>query len=120
MLRWVLAMPVWGVVATPLKPESQTMTVRPPWLPEHLSDLTFDNYRSVLFFGRGVDLIKSFGNSIYVSLIGTVLVIPTTLLTASLGVRAAHARSKRTLEIAFGCYLSTVVRRWICSLLSGQ
>jgi uncharacterized membrane protein YfcA len=56
----------------------------------------------------------------YVSLIGTVLVIPTSLLTASLGVRAAHAMSKRTLEIAFGCYLFTVGSRFIFSLLSGQ
>ena len=39
----------------------------------------------------------------YVSLIGAVLVMPTSLLTAPLGVRVAHAMSKRTLEIAFGC-----------------
>src|ERR1700680_4636637 len=38
----------------------------------------------------------------YVSLIGAVLVMPTSLLTAPLGVRAAHAMSKRTLEMAFG------------------
>src|SRR6266487_1907084 len=39
----------------------------------------------------------------YVSLIGALLVMPTSLLTAPLGVRAAHALSKRKLEIAFGC-----------------
>ena len=44
----------------------------------------------------------------YVSLIGAVLVMPTSLLTAPLGVRAAHAMSKRTLEMAFGCYLFIV------------
>src|SRR5207248_5348321 len=38
----------------------------------------------------------------YVSLIGALLVMPTTLLTAPLGVRAAHAMSKRALEMAFG------------------
>jgi uncharacterized membrane protein YfcA len=56
----------------------------------------------------------------YVSLIGAVLVMPTSLLTAPLGVRAAHAMSKRTLEIAFGCYLFLVGSRFVISLLSGQ
>jgi uncharacterized membrane protein YfcA len=53
----------------------------------------------------------------YVSLIGAVLVIPTSLLTAPLGVRAAHAMSKRTLEMAFGCYLFIVGSRFVVSLL---
>jgi uncharacterized protein len=53
----------------------------------------------------------------YVSLIGAVLVMPTSLLTAPLGVRAAHAMSKRTLEIAFGCYLLIVGSRFVFSLL---
>src|ERR1700742_1283895 len=48
----------------------------------------------------------------YVSLIGAVLVMPTSLLTAPLGVRAAHAMSKRTLEMAFGCYLFIVGSRF--------
>ena len=56
----------------------------------------------------------------YVSLIGTVLVMPTSLLTAPLGVRAAHAMSKRTLERAFGIYLFIVGSRFVISLLSGQ
>jgi uncharacterized membrane protein YfcA len=56
----------------------------------------------------------------YVSLIGTVLVMPTSLLTAPLGVRAAHAMSKRTLEVAFGCYLFIVGGRFVISLLYGQ
>jgi uncharacterized protein len=56
----------------------------------------------------------------YVSLIGAVLVMPTSLLTAPLGVRAAHAMSKRTLETAFGCYLFLVGSRFTISLLSGQ
>jgi uncharacterized protein len=55
----------------------------------------------------------------YVSLIGAVLVMPTSLLTAPLGVRAAHAMSKRTLEVAFGCYLSIVGGRFVISLLHG-
>jgi uncharacterized membrane protein YfcA len=53
----------------------------------------------------------------YVSLIGAVLVMPTSLLTAPLGVRAAHAMSKRTLEMAFGCYLFIVGSRFVASLL---
>jgi uncharacterized protein len=56
----------------------------------------------------------------YVSLIGALLVMPTSLVTAPLGVRAAHAMSKRTLEIAFGCYLFVVGGRFVISLLSGQ
>ena len=56
----------------------------------------------------------------YVSLIGALLVMPTSLLTAPLGVRVAHALSKRKLEIAFGCYLFVVGGRFVISLLSGQ
>jgi uncharacterized membrane protein YfcA len=55
----------------------------------------------------------------YVSLIGTLLVMPTSLLTAPLGVRAAHAMSKRALETAFGCYLFIVGSRFAISLLHG-
>jgi uncharacterized protein len=53
----------------------------------------------------------------YVSLIGAVLVMPTSLLTAPLGVRAAHAMSKRTLEMAFGSYLFIVGSRFVISLV---
>jgi uncharacterized membrane protein YfcA len=53
----------------------------------------------------------------YVSLIGAVLVMPLSLLTAPLGVRAAHAMSKRTLEMAFGAYLFIVGSRFVISLV---
>jgi uncharacterized protein len=56
----------------------------------------------------------------YVSLIGAILVMPTSLLFAPLGVRVAHAMSKRKLELAFGCYLFIVGGRFVISLLSGQ
>jgi uncharacterized protein len=56
----------------------------------------------------------------YVSLIGAILVMPTSLLTAPLGVRCAHAMSKRTLEVAFGSYMFIVGGRFVISLLSGQ
>jgi uncharacterized protein len=53
----------------------------------------------------------------YVSLIGAVLAMPTSLLTAPLGVRAAHAMSKKTLERAYGSYLLIVGARFVISLL---
>ncbi|HEY4987510.1 MAG TPA: sulfite exporter TauE/SafE family protein [Bradyrhizobium sp.] len=56
----------------------------------------------------------------YVSLIGAVLVMPTSLLTAPLGVRVAHAMSKRTLEVAFGCYLFIVGARFAFSLVTSH
>ena len=56
----------------------------------------------------------------YVSLIGAMLAMPTSLWTAPLGVKAAHAMSKRTLEIAFGCYLFIVGGRFVISLINGQ
>jgi uncharacterized membrane protein YfcA len=56
----------------------------------------------------------------YVSLIGAVLVMPTSLFTAPLGVRAAHAMSRRMLEMAFGCYLFIAGGRFVISLLNGS
>jgi uncharacterized protein len=56
----------------------------------------------------------------YVSLIGAVLVMPLSLWTAPLGVRCAHAMSKRALEIAFGGYLFIVGGRFVLSLWTGQ
>jgi uncharacterized protein len=56
----------------------------------------------------------------YVSLIGALLAMPTTLFTAPLGVRVAHAMSKRALEIAFGAYLFIVGGRFVVSLLFAQ
>jgi uncharacterized protein len=53
----------------------------------------------------------------YVSLIGALLVMPTSLLIAPLGVRAAHAMSKRSLETAFGIYLFVVGSRFVIALL---
>jgi uncharacterized membrane protein YfcA len=56
----------------------------------------------------------------YVSLIGALLVMPTSLLTAPLGVRVAHAMSKKTLERSYGAYLFIVGTRFAISLWSGQ
>jgi uncharacterized membrane protein YfcA len=56
----------------------------------------------------------------YVSLIGALLAMPTTLITAPLGVKVAHALSKRALEMAFGVYMFIVGGRFVVSLLNGQ
>src|SRR5437899_12763688 len=56
----------------------------------------------------------------YVSLIGAVLAMPTSLFTAPLGVKAAHAMSKRMLEMAFGTYLFIAGGRFVISLLNGS
>lgn len=54
----------------------------------------------------------------YVSLIGAVLIIPTSMLAAPWGARAAHALSQRKLELALGVYLAFVSIRFSLSLLS--
>jgi uncharacterized membrane protein YfcA len=54
----------------------------------------------------------------YVSLLGLILFIPTSTLTAPLGVRLAHALPKRRLEIAFGIFLLLVALRFLISLIS--
>jgi uncharacterized protein len=56
----------------------------------------------------------------YVSLIGALVVMPTSLWTAPLGVKVAHAMSKRMLEIAFGTYMFIVGGRFVISLIGGQ
>ena len=56
----------------------------------------------------------SFG---YVNLLTVAFIIPTTLLFAPLGVRAAHALSRRQLEVAFGIFMFVVAGRFLASLL---
>jgi uncharacterized membrane protein YfcA len=43
--------------------------------------------------------------------------MPTSLLVAPLGVKAAHAMSKRALEMAFGIYLFIVGSRFVIALI---
>jgi uncharacterized membrane protein YfcA len=52
----------------------------------------------------------------YVSLIGAAIVMPASMLTAPLGVKLAHALSKRKLEVAFGVFLLLVCARFAASL----
>ena len=53
----------------------------------------------------------------YVSLIGFILFIPTSIWTAPIGARLAHRLSKRRLEVVFGLFLLIVAARFIWSLL---
>jgi uncharacterized membrane protein YfcA len=53
----------------------------------------------------------------FVSLLGLVLMAPVSTLVAPYGARLAHALSKRTLEIAFGCFLALVALRFLASLV---
>jgi len=46
--------------------------------------------------------------------------MPMSLFTAPLGVKTAHAMSKRMLELAFGSYLFIVGGRFVISLIGGQ
>lgn len=54
----------------------------------------------------------------YVSLIGVLLVTPLSALIAPVGVRIAHALTRRQLEVAFGLFLLVVSARFLVSLLS--
>jgi len=53
----------------------------------------------------------------YVSLIGFLLFIPTSIWTAPIGARMAHRLSKRRLEVAFGLFLLIIAARFIVSLI---
>ena len=53
----------------------------------------------------------------YVSLIGMILFIPTSIWTAPIGARLAHRLSKRKLEVAFGIFLLVVCARFFWSLI---
>ncbi|SOC48196.1 uncharacterized membrane protein YfcA [Rhizobium subbaraonis] len=49
----------------------------------------------------------------YVSILGFLLLLPTSFLTTRFGVQAAHALKKRQLEVLFGLFLMTVCLRFI-------
>ncbi len=54
----------------------------------------------------------------YISVLGALLIIPTSVFFAPLGVRISHGLSKRALEIAFGLFLLTVSIRFIISVVA--
>jgi multiple sugar transport system permease protein len=82
VLAFIWALPIAWMLVTSFKPESQIVTIPIRWFPEHLSDFTFQNYINVLAIPRGVDLIRSFLNSLTVALIGTTLVVVVDTLAA--------------------------------------
>jgi uncharacterized protein len=53
----------------------------------------------------------------FVSLIGLVVMAPVSSLTAPYGARLAHRLSRRTLEVAFSCFLLLVSARFLVSLV---
>lgn len=53
----------------------------------------------------------------YASIIGAAIIIPASVLSAPLGVRAAHGISRRKLELAFAAFLTLVALRLLISLL---
>lgn len=55
----------------------------------------------------------------YVSLIGFVLLIPTSIAVAPVGARLAHRLPERTLELAFATFLLAMAGRFALSLLLG-
>ena len=54
----------------------------------------------------------------YISILGFLLMLPTSLLTTRFGVRAAHGLKKRQLELLFGLFLMTVCLRFIYDLVT--
>ncbi|HEX2136761.1 MAG TPA: hypothetical protein VHG30_12810 [Microvirga sp.] len=54
----------------------------------------------------------------YVSLLGFVLFVPTSMWSAPMGATLAHSLSKRRLEIAFGLFLLIVCARFAVSLVT--
>ncbi len=52
----------------------------------------------------------------FVSILGLLLIVPTTILTAQIGVNLAHSWPKRKLEIAFGIFLAIVCLRFVVAL----
>jgi len=76
------ALPIAWMVVTSLKPENQIVTIPIRWLPDHLSDFTVQNYIKVLTVPRGVDLVRSFLNSLTVAAIGTLSVVVVDTLAA--------------------------------------
>jgi len=53
----------------------------------------------------------------FVSLIGLAVVAPVSSLVAPYGAHLAHRLSRRTLEIAFGCFLQLIALRFLISLI---
>jgi len=81
-LAMLWAFPLIWMALTSIKPEQQIVTLPPRWFPDHLSDFTLANYANILFVPRGVDLVRSFLNSLIVAGVGTSLVVVVDVLAA--------------------------------------
>lgn len=66
-------------------------------------------------FGRAGLPVDAIG---FVSFLGMALFVPTTILTANLGVKLAHSLSRRHLELAFGVFLALVSLRFIYAIIT--
>lgn len=55
----------------------------------------------------------------FVSVAAFALTMPTSMLTTRLGVRLAHKMSRRSLELAFGSFLTVVALRFVYALVFG-
>ena len=54
----------------------------------------------------------------YVNFLAVALIIPASLLTAPIGVRLAHAFSRRQLELAFATFLFFVAARFLYAVFT--
>lgn len=54
----------------------------------------------------------------YVSVIGAVLAVPTSVLAAPYGVKVAHRLSRRSLELAFAAFLALIGLRFLVALVA--
>lgn len=54
----------------------------------------------------------------YVSLVGFLLFVPTSILAAPLGAKLAHSLSKRRLEVAFGVFLLLICLRFLMTFIA--
>ncbi|MDQ6674368.1 MAG: carbohydrate ABC transporter permease [Chloroflexota bacterium] len=105
VLALLWATPVAWMILTSLKPESQVITLPPRWLPDRLSDFTLANYANVLLVPRGVDLVRSFLNSLFVAVVGTCLVVVVDTL-------AAYALSRMHFpgrDVLFGLVVASLI-----------
>jgi uncharacterized membrane protein YfcA len=57
------------------------------------------------------------GSAGYVSLIGAAAMIPSSVLSAPIGVRLAYGLPRRRLEIAFAIFLIVVASRFLLALV---
>ena len=69
-----------------------------------------------IWAGWGVENLPPFSIG-YVNVLMVLIIIPVTLMVAPVGVKLAHALSKRKLEVGFGIFLILVAVRFLFSLI---